>query len=212
MGQDMPFGPKWAAGVLGHCSEAWAIALRLRVKACRSWWKMSGSGEGRWKAVEGSEDVWKWVGDQEGVRRSQEGLGEIRKVQKRLGRPWERAEEAGRHGKVMVHCIYGLQKFIIDYRDTSTILKVNIQLVYPGPVARPEKWPGLDQTGLVATGPVVRSFQILNWKTDTQPVFLTGCKKTGCRPVPTGFAWLSDSPLNYLQNEPKDHKIWMKIE
>jgi len=74
--------------------------------------------------------------------------------------------------------------------------------VYPGPVSRPEKRPGLDWTGLVATGPVVWSFRILNRKTDTQLVFLTSC-----RPVATGFAWLSDSPLNYVQNEPEDHKI-----
>jgi len=77
----------------------------------------------------------------------------------------------------------------------STLCKY---LVYPGPVWQPEKRPGLDCTGLVATGPVVQSFRILNWKTDMQLVFLTGC-----RLVSTSFAWLSDFPLNYLQTDPR---------
>jgi len=39
------------------------------------------------------------VGDREGVRRGPGGAGEVRVVWKRSGRPWESAEEAGRHRK-----------------------------------------------------------------------------------------------------------------
>ena len=76
-------------------------------------------------------------------------------------------------------------------------LRLPMVLVYPGLVARLEK--NQDWT-------VVQFFQILNWKTDTQLVFLASC-----RLVTTDFAWLSDSPLNYLQNEPKVIKFGWKL-
>ena len=89
MGQDMPFGPKQTAGISGHCSEAWAIAPWLRVEACGS----------QWKPVEVVDSYREMVEDREGVGRGAGGPGEVREVQKRSGRPWESAEEAGRHGK-----------------------------------------------------------------------------------------------------------------
>jgi len=55
----MPFGLKRTVGISGHYSEAWAIALQLRVEACRSWWKHvkdvedsgsePGAGGSQWK-------------------------------------------------------------------------------------------------------------------------------------------------------------------
>jgi len=45
------------------------------------------------------EVVGKRVEDREGVGRGAGGLGEVREVRKRSGRPWESVEEAGRHGK-----------------------------------------------------------------------------------------------------------------
>jgi len=89
----MPFGLEWTAGISGHYSEAWAVAPWLGAEACRSWWK----------PVEVVEDVRKWVEDREGVGRGAGGTGEVREgrkeVLKRSGRPWESAEEAGRHRK-----------------------------------------------------------------------------------------------------------------
>jgi len=35
----MPFGLKWTTGILGHYSEAWAIAPWLGAEVCGSWWK-----------------------------------------------------------------------------------------------------------------------------------------------------------------------------
>ena len=99
---EMPFGPKRTAGISGHCSEAWAIAPRLGAEACGSWWKpveaveASGSRGRRWGVV---EVIGKRVG---GVGRGAGGLGEVREVQKRSGRSWEGAEEAGGLGKVTV--------------------------------------------------------------------------------------------------------------
>jgi len=69
-----------------------------------------GSG---WEAVEvsgrqaeGLEDLQKQVEDQEGVR----------KAQKRLGRLWERAEEAGGLGKVTLHYTS------LNYSNTVSII------------------------------------------------------------------------------------------
>ena len=56
----------------------------------------------QWKTVEGAEVVRKQVEDQEGAGRGQE---EVRKAQKRSGRLWERTEEVGRLGEVMVKCL-----------------------------------------------------------------------------------------------------------
>ena len=70
-------------------------------------WKHVGAGGSMQKArktveanqepVEAMEVVGKWVGDREGVGRGAGGSGEVREVRKRSGRPWESAEEAGRH-------------------------------------------------------------------------------------------------------------------
>jgi len=43
------------------------------------------------------------VKDSRRIRSHAEVSGRPGRGQKRSGRPWERAEEAGRHGKVMVH-------------------------------------------------------------------------------------------------------------
>jgi len=94
----MPFGPKWTAGILGHYSEAWAIAPWLRAEVCGrrgselgaggsqgKSWKLSGS---RWETGKGSEGV------REGQERSgrsgrsgrgPEGCGKVRKRQKGTG-------------------------------------------------------------------------------------------------------------------------------
>ena len=62
MGQDIPVGPKRTAGISGRCSEAWAIAPRLRVEASGSWWKL--------------------VEDKEDMERGQEEAGRGRKHRK----------------------------------------------------------------------------------------------------------------------------------
>ena len=45
---------------------------------------------------------WKSVEDKEGVGRGLGGLGEVREVRRRSGRPWESAEEAGKAWEVTV--------------------------------------------------------------------------------------------------------------
>ena len=63
--------------------EAWAIAARLGVEACRRrgrQWKRTGS---QWKPVEA---VGKRVGDKEGVGRGAGGSGEVREVRKVVGK------------------------------------------------------------------------------------------------------------------------------
>ena len=62
------------------------------VEANQELMEASGSSGSRQEAVE-------HVGDKEGVGRGVGGVGEVRKVWKRSGRPWESAEEAERHGK-----------------------------------------------------------------------------------------------------------------
>jgi len=91
----MPFGPKRTAGISGHYSEAWAIALQLRAEACGSWWKHtevvegSGSRGSRGSRQEAVGDMWEIGKGSEGVRevrercgrcgRGAEGRGKVRK-------------------------------------------------------------------------------------------------------------------------------------
>jgi len=68
---------------MGIYPEAWAIALRLRVEA-------SGNCGSEWKTRERG-------------RRHAEASERPGRGQKRSGRPWERAEDAERHRRVIVH-------------------------------------------------------------------------------------------------------------
>ena len=68
MGQDMPFGPKRTAGILGHCSKAQSRSMQKSVEVS----EVSGK---QWKTVEGSEVMRKRVEDQEGAGRDWEGCG-----------------------------------------------------------------------------------------------------------------------------------------
>ena len=74
---------------MGHCSVAQSGSMGKSVEDAGA------SG----KTVKGAEVVWKQVEDQKGARRGQE---EVRKAQ----RPWKRAEEAGRLGKVTLRYTY----------------------------------------------------------------------------------------------------------
>jgi len=64
---------------MGYCSAAQSGSMREPVEA-------SGSSGSHREAV---EDMWE-------TRKESEGVQEVRE---RSGRPWESAEEAGRHGK-----------------------------------------------------------------------------------------------------------------
>jgi len=86
---NMPFGPKQTTGILGHYSEAWAIASRLGVEACGSWWKPVEVVEvvgKQWKTCERHGKGWKGCGR---VRR---GAGGLEKV-------WKAVGKCGRDGK-----------------------------------------------------------------------------------------------------------------
>jgi len=82
----MPFELKQTTGILGHYSEAWAIAPQLRVEACGS----------QWKPVEAMEDIrkqWKTCGTQE-TGKGSEGVQNGQERSRRSGRGLEG------HGKV----------------------------------------------------------------------------------------------------------------
>jgi len=89
----MPFGPKQTVGTSGHYSEAQSGSM----------WKLSGdveAGGSQWKRVGDQQKVWKTShGSEWKTRKGSEG---VRKARKRSERPWKRAEEAGRLGKVTV--------------------------------------------------------------------------------------------------------------
>ena len=97
----MPFGPKRTAGISGHYSEAWAIALRLGAEACGSqWkpWKSSGSGgshqeaggrQGRGQVREGRERCGRSGRGPEGcgkVQKRREGMGSNGTLHSRINR------------------------------------------------------------------------------------------------------------------------------
>jgi len=95
----MPFGPKRTAGISGHYSEAWTIALRLGAEACGSRWKpveanrepveASGSCGRHREAVEDMRETGKGLeGVREGRERSgrgPEGRGKVQKRQEGTG-------------------------------------------------------------------------------------------------------------------------------
>jgi len=90
----MPFGLKRTAGISGHYSSAWAIALQLGAEACGSWWKHAEDMEGSGRHVE----------DKEGIRRGAGGAGEVQEVWKAMGK-------CGRGGKAWeVMVCYTMQR------------------------------------------------------------------------------------------------------
>jgi len=109
---DMPFGPKWTAGISGHYSEAWAITPRhglllrgmgycsaARSGSVREPVEASGTSG---SCPEAGGRQWKLVEDKEGVGRGLGGSGEVWEVRRRSGKPWESAEEAGKAWEVTV--------------------------------------------------------------------------------------------------------------
>ena len=102
----MPFGLKRTAGILGHYSEAWAIALRLGAEACGSRWKHAedvedsesepGAGGSQWKPwklLGTVEDMW----EREGVRKGAGGPEEVWKVVGKCRRDGKAQEVTARY-------------------------------------------------------------------------------------------------------------------
>jgi len=91
----MPFGLKRTVGILGHYSEAWAIALQLGVEAGGSMWKMWKTVEANRELVEASgshgrcreavEDMWETGKGCRGSGRGLEGHGKVRKRREGTG-------------------------------------------------------------------------------------------------------------------------------
>ena len=89
----MPFGPKWTAGISGHYSEAWAIALRIGAE----------DAEANQELVEasGSHGSCQEAGGRQG--RGRKGCGRVGRGPEEVRKAMGKFGRGGKAREVMVH-------------------------------------------------------------------------------------------------------------